>query len=140
MKGRRMRWREALGIALVLLGGGSAGSAGPAAAQGTETFSVKGLRTGKVTLYDCNKEQDKRRAVKDVTREQFVGPWPATRDPDSPLYLKVQVERVEYCVRAFAVDTDKTVTIQKDIECRAMVAGKQPKTGATRGVGEECAK
>jgi hypothetical protein len=139
MRGRGMRWREALGIAL-LLGGGGAGSASPAGAQGVETFSVKGLRTEKVTLYDCNKERDKRRAVKDVTREQFVGPWPATRDPDSPLYLRVQVERAEYCVRAFAVDTDKTVTIQKDIECRAMVAGKQPKTGATRGVGEECAK
>ena len=137
MRGRRMRWREALAIALVLVGGGGAGSA---AAQGNETFSVKGLRTDKVTLYDCNKEKDKRRAVKEVTRDKFVGPWPAIRDPDSPLYLKVQVEQVEYCVRAFAVDTDKAVTIQKDIECRAMVAGKQPKTGATRGVGEECGK
>lgn len=137
MRGRHVRWRETLAIALVLLGGGGAGSA---AAQGDETFSVKGLRTEKVTLYDCNKEKDKRKAVREVTREKFVGPWPATRDPDSPLYLKVQVERVEYCVRAFAVDTDKTVTIQKDIECRATVAGKQPKTGATRGVGEECGK
>lgn len=137
MKGRRERWREALGIALLL---GGAGSAGPAAAQGNETFSVKGLRTEKVTLYECNRERDKRKAVKDVTREKFVGTWPATRDPDSPLYLRVRVERVEYCVRAFSVDTDKTVTIQKDIECRAMVAGKQPKTGDTRGVGEECAK
>ncbi len=137
MRGRRMRWREALAVSLVLLGGGGAGLA---AAPGTETFSVKGLRTDKVTLYDCNKEKDKRRAVKEVTRDKFVGPWPAIRDPDSPLYLKVQVEQVEYCVRAFAVDTDKTVTIQKDMECRAMVAGKQPKTGATRGVGEECGK
>ena len=76
----------------------------------------------------------------EVAREDFKGPWPATRDPASPLYLRVQVEQVEYCVRAFAVDTDKTVTIQKDSECRATVAGKQPKTGATRGVGEECGK
>jgi hypothetical protein len=136
MRGRPMRWREALGIALLL-----AGAAAPAAmAQGTDAFSVKGLRTAKVTLYDCNKEKDKRQAIRDVTRDKFVGPWPAIRDPDSPLYLKVQVDQMEYCVRAFAVETDRTVTIQKDIECRAMVAGKQPKTGATRGVGEECGK
>ena len=132
MRGRRMRWREALGI-LLLLGG--AGVAPPAAAE-EETFSVKGLRTEKVTLYDCNKEKDKRKAVKDVTRKDFRGPWAATRDPASPLFLKVQVEREEYCVRAFSVETDRTVAIEKGVECNAMVAGKQPKTGATRGVGE----
>lgn len=134
--GRRRMWgREALGIAL-LLWGTSTGSA--AAAE--ETWMVKGLRTEKVTLYDCNPDRDKRKPQIDVSRKDFKGPWVATRDPASPLYLKVQVERVEYCVRAFAVETDKTVTIQKDMECRAMVAGKQPKTGATRGVGEECPK
>jgi hypothetical protein len=136
MRGRRMRWREALGIALLL---GGAGTAAPAAAQGTEIFSVKGLRTEKVTLYDCNPEKDKRKAVKDVARKDFRGPWLATRDSASPLYLKVQVDQEEYCVRAFAVETDRTVEIQKGVECNAMVAGKQPKTGATRGVGE-CAK
>ncbi len=96
---------------------------------------MKGLRTEKVTLYDCNKEKDKRKAVKDVTRKDFRGPWPATRDPASPLYLKVQVERTEYCVRAFAVETDKTVAIEKDMECRAMVAGQaaQDRRHARRG-------
>jgi hypothetical protein len=131
-----MRWREALGIALLL--GGTA-SAAPVAAQRSETFSVKGLRTEKVTLYDCNREMDKRKAVKDVAKKDFRGSWSATRDPASPLYLKVQVDREEYCVRAFAVETDRTVEIQKGVECNAMVAGKQPKTGATRGVGE-CGK
>lgn len=129
MRARSTRWREALGIALLLAG------AGPAAAA-EETFSVKGLRTEKVTLYDCNPERDKRKAQKDVAKKDFRGAWPATRDPASPLYLKVQVDREEYCVRAFAVETDKPVKIEKDGECRAMVAGKQPKTGATRGVGE----
>jgi hypothetical protein len=128
-----MQWRETLGIALLL--GGT--SAGPGAAA-EETWTVKGLRTEKVTLYDCHPDRDKRKPQMDVARKDFKGPWVATRDPASPLYLRVQVERVEYCVRAFAVDTDKPVTIQKDMECRAMVAGKQPKTGATRGVGEEC--
>jgi hypothetical protein len=130
MRGRRVRWREALGIALLVLGG--VGFA-PAA---EETFSVKGLRTEKVTLYDCNPEKDKRKAVKDVARKDFQGAWPATRDPASSLYLRVLVDRDEYCVRAFAVETDRTVTIGRDSQCGAMVAGKQPKTGATRGVGE----
>jgi hypothetical protein len=131
MRGRRMRWCEALGIAL-LLGGPSAA---PAAAA-EETWSVKGLRTEKVTLYDCNPDRDKRKPQMDVTRRDFKGPWVATRDPASPLYLKVQVDRAEYCVRAFAVDTEKPVAIERDRECGAMVAGKLPKTGATRGVGE----
>jgi hypothetical protein len=125
-----MRWRDTLGIVLIL-----AGSAGPAAA---ETFNVKGLRTEKVTLYDCNPDKDKRRAQTEVTRKDFGPGWPATRDPASPLYLKVQVNGGEYCVRAFAVETDRPVAIQKDAECGAMIAGKQPKTGAIRGVGEEC--
>lgn len=128
---RRMRWREALGIAL-LLGGASAG---PAAAA-EESWTVKGLRTEKVTLYDCNPDRDKRKPQMDVARKDFKGPWMATRDPASPLYLKVQVDRVEYCVRAFAVETEKPVVIDRDRECGAMVAGKLPKTGATRGVGE----
>jgi hypothetical protein len=41
-------------------------------------------------------------------------------------------------VRAFAVQTDRPVKIDKDAECGAMIAGKQPKTGAIRGVGEKC--
>jgi hypothetical protein len=126
-----VRWREGLGIALLL---GSASAAPAVAAE--ETWTVKGLRTEKVTLYDCNPDRDKRQPQMDVTRKDFKGPWVATRDPASPLYLKVQVDRVEYCVRAFAVDTDKPVAIERDRECGAMVAGKLPKTGATRGVGE----
>ncbi len=132
MRGRRMRWREALGIALLL--GTSAAPAG----AGEETWTVKGLRTEKVTLYDCNPDRDKRKPQMEVTRKDFKGPWVASRD-SSPLYLKVRVDGAEYCVRAFAVDTEKPVAIERDRECGAMVAGKQPKTGATRGVGE-CAR
>ncbi|HEY7869996.1 MAG TPA: hypothetical protein VIF59_12255 [Methylomirabilota bacterium] len=127
-----MRWREALGIGLLLAGADAAGA--------QETFTVKALRTEKVTLYDCNPEKDKRKPQREVARKDFQGGWPATRDPASSLYLKVQVDRTEYCVRAFSVETDRTVTIEKDQECGAMVAGKQPKTGATRGVGEKCSR
>jgi hypothetical protein len=58
-----MRWREALGIALLLWGT----SAGPAAAA-EESWTVKGLRTEKVTLYDCNPDRDKRKPQMDVAR------------------------------------------------------------------------
>lgn len=132
MKARSILRLEATVVALL------AASAGTAWAQ--EAFTVKGLRTDKVTLYDCNPDKEKRKPQEEVTKEKFSGPWPATRDPSSPLYLKVQVGKKEHCVRAFAVDTDKPVTIKKDQECGTMVAGRQLKTGATRGVGEECPK
>ena len=130
MRPRSIRLPEALALALLLAGAGTA--------RAQEVFSVKGLRTEKVTLYDCNPEKEKRKPQKEVAKQDFRGPWSATRDPSSPLYLKVQVDKHEYCVRAFAVETDKPVTNQKDKECGAMVAGREPKTGATRGVGEGC--
>lgn len=130
MTRRPMRWRDALGFTLAL-----SAVAAPVAA---ETFSVTALRTEKVTLYDCNPDKDKRKAQAEVDRKSFVPAWPATRDPVSPLYLKVHANGGEYCVRAFAVQTDRPVRIEKDAECGAMVAGKQPKTGAIRGVGEKC--
>ena len=113
-----MRWRDALVIGLLLAGADAAGA--------QEAFMVKALRTEKVTLYDCNPEKDKRKPQREVARKDFEGGWLATRDPASSLYLKVQVDRTE--------------TIEKDQECGAMVAGKQPKTGATRGVGEKCSR
>lgn len=130
MRARSIRLPEATVVALLLAGAGTGWA--------QETFNVKGLRTDKVTLYDCNSEKEKRKPQREVAKKDFRGPWSATRDPSSPLYLKVQVDKSEYCVRAFAVETDKPVTIQKDKECGAMVAGRQLKTGATRGVGEEC--
>jgi len=130
MRARSIRLPEATVVALLLAGAGTAWA--------QETFNVKGLRTDKVTLYDCNPDKEKRRPQREVAKKDFRGSWSATRDPSSTLYLKVRVDKSEYCVRAFAVETDKPVTIQKDKECGAMVAGRQLKTGATRGVGEEC--
>ena len=130
MRTRSIRLPEAAVVALFL--------ACAATAWAQETFSVKGLRTDKVTLYDCNPEKDKRKPQREIAKKDFQGSWPATRDPSSPLYLKVEVDKREYCIRAFAVETDKPVAAQKDKECGAMVAGRQMKTGATRGVGEGC--
>lgn len=62
-------------------------AAGPAAAA-EESWTVKGLRTEKVMLYDCNPDRDKRKPLMDVARKDFKGPWVATRDPASPLYLQ----------------------------------------------------
>jgi hypothetical protein len=91
-----------------------------------------------VTLYDCNPKKDKTKPQREVAKKDFKGSWPATRDPSSPVYLKVQVDKSEYCVRAFAVEADKPVTALRDNECGAMVAGRQMMTGATRSVGERC--
>jgi hypothetical protein len=41
-------------------------------------------------------------------------------------------------VKAFAVETDRAVPVAKDEECNTRVAGRPPKTGAVRGVGEGC--
>ena len=113
MRTRNLRRLEATVVALLVA------CAGTTWAQ--ETFSVKGFRTEKVTLYDCNPDKEKRKPQREVARSDFRGPWSASRDPSSPLYLKVQVDKSEYCVRAFAVETDKPVTIKKDQIGRAHV-------------------
>ena len=104
MRRRRVRWREALGVALLL-----GASAGPAAPQGSETFSVKGLRTEKVTLYDCNQDKDKRKAVKDVARvlripAQAAEPAQAAASPAIPPRRSTSgcrwIERSTACARS----------------------------------------
>jgi hypothetical protein len=101
-------------------------------------FNVTGLRTDRLALHECG--PDKKKTDIEFTKTTFSGPWPATADPTSPLYLRVQVKGHEYCVKSFAVSTDKAVAVTKDAECKAMIAGRQQKTGATRGVGEGCPK
>ena len=63
--------------------------------------------------------------------------WPVTPDDkvDESL-LRVKVDGADYCVRLYAVETDKAVSATA--ECGALVAANQPRSGATRGVGEEC--
>jgi hypothetical protein len=105
--------------------------AGSAAAQ---DFNITGLRTDPVMLYrDCKMDQ----AVA-ITKQQFQGPWPARKDPTSSLYFHLVRDGVPYCVKAFSVSTDQTVKVDRDSECGARIAGRPPKTGAVRGVGEGC--
>ena len=125
MRERRVRWRpEIAGVVLLVL-------AGSAWAQ---EFNITGLRTDSVTLYrDCKMDQGV-----PISKQQFQGPWPARKDPGSTLYFHVVRDGVKYCVKAFSVWTDQTVKVDKDSECGAKVAGRPPKTGAVRGVGEGC--
>ena len=102
----------------------------PAAAQ--EVWQVTKLRTSKVTLYDCADGSKK----KDVAQKEFQAPWPVTSGPTEAGLLVVKVDGADYCVRAYAVETNKTIAAKSD--CGALVAVNQPKSGATRGVGEDC--
>lgn len=113
---------------------------GPAWAQAGPAFNVTGLRTNTVTLYrvalneECKADPT---AQLTVSRGEFQGPWAATQDK-SPLFLRVSRNNEVYCVKAFSVQTDKTVRVEKDAECGAKVAGRPPKSAAVRGVGEGC--
>src|SRR5215510_10915689 len=109
----------------------------PGASWAQEQFNVKAFRTNRVDLYDCG--ADKKKTGQELTKAGFSGPLPATMEPSSPLYLRVQVNGEQYCVKAFAVQTDKVITVP-DKECGTRVAGKEMKTGATRGIGQGCGR
>ena len=69
------------------------------------------------------------------SRGQFKDPWPVLdRSPQG--LLQVQVGDRKVWVRGYAVETDVPFRINAD--CGAVVASRQPRVGATRGVGEEC--
>jgi len=103
-----------------------------AAAQGAS--QVTKLRTPKVTLFDCATGAKKT----DVAQKDFQGPWPVTGQPTADGLLPVKVKDETACVRVYAVETDKVITTSSD--CNAVVAANQPKSAATRGVGEDCKK
>lgn len=138
MKRRPERWREAV-VAAVALAGATAGWTPGVSAQGTpgpETFNIVGLRMSKVTLYrDCSMEKGVSLSREDLEKRK---PWRATNDAKSAVYYWVKMDGGDYCVKAFAVETDRPVPVVKDEECRTRVAGRPPKTGAVRGVGESC--
>ena len=138
MRGRRLgRWRKGLGAGLVLTAAVAAAPP-PLAAQGTptESFNIVGLRMSKVTLYrECAMDKGVSISREDVEKRK---PWRATADPKTSVYYWVKMDGADYCVKAFAVETDRAVPVAKDEECRTRVAGRPPKTGAVRGVGENC--
>jgi hypothetical protein len=130
MKMRYLLRVEAIGALLLLVT--------PAVSRAQEQqFNVKAFRTDRVDLLDCG--VDKKKTGQELTRTGFSGSLPATMEPSSPLYLRVYVNGQQYCVKAFAVQTDKVITIP-DKECGTRVAGKPVNTGVTRGVGEGCGR
>ena len=138
MTRRIERWREAA-VAALVLAGASVAEAPAVSAQatpGTETFNIVGLRMNKVTLYkDCSMDKGVAFSREDLEKRK---PWRATNDAKTAVYYWVKLDGGDYCVKAFAVETDRVVPVVKDEECRTRVAGRPPKTGAVRGVGESC--
>jgi hypothetical protein len=100
-----------------------------------EATKVTKLRTEKVTLYDCAEGAKKT----EYARKDFVGDWPIVKGgaPERGGLLRVQVGGQQYCVRPYAVETDKPVSVSA--KC-AVIGGSQQKSAATRGIGEGCSK
>jgi hypothetical protein len=117
-------------IVLVVLG-----LAGGAAAQ--TGIQVTKLRTSKVTIFKC----DSGAREGDSTESRFGPlPWPVEDEElTNAGLIKVRVGGGTFCVRAYAVETNKALALPK-VDCNAAVAAVQPRSGATRGVGQECPK
>ena len=127
---RSLRGSAAVLAALVL--------AAPAAAWAQDGVKVLRLRTEKVPLYDC---ADSAKRKLEFARKDFQGSWPVVADGGAATpsgFLRVQVGAEQYCVRAYAVETDKPIAASS--ECGAVVASAQQKSAATRGLGSECKK
>jgi len=98
-----------------------------------DTVQVVSLRTERVALYD----KPNGAKAGEVSRDQFKGPWLVlTTSPEG--FLQVDVGGKTYWVRPYAVETNRPVRAGAD--CGGVVAAREPKAGATRGVGEECKK
>jgi hypothetical protein len=123
----------ASGVALALVGSSMtpARAQTPAPAQGPAR--VVKLRIDNVALCDKPNGKD----CRPYARGQFKDPWPVVGRSDEG-FLQVQVEGATYWVRGYAVETDTPFRVGAD--CDAVVASRQPKVGATRGIGEECKK
>jgi hypothetical protein len=71
----------------------------------------------------------------DLGKEFAAWPIDPTKEVEAGL-LPVTVDGKPYCVRVYSVETDKAITATS--ECGALVAANQPKSAATRGVGDDC--
>jgi len=130
-----MRWQLPVAVIVLLAAG---------AVWADEELSVVKLRTDKVALYDCKSGT----RTDYVPSEEFVdqskdrhGPWKASQGASgTPAagFLQVGVKGRQYCVKPWEVLTNKRVSV--DADCDAVVAATQPKSAATRGVGENCPK
>ena len=131
---RAMRWQLPV-AGIVLLAAG--------AVWADEALSVVKLRTNQVALYDCKSGTKKidLSSTDFSSSKELHGPWKASQGASgTPAagFLQVDVNGQQYCVKPYAVETNKRVSVNAD--CNAVVAATQPKSAATRGVGEGCPK
>jgi hypothetical protein len=131
MKGRLLAARRIATVSLLV---GSWLLAPPAGAE--QQYEIRKLRDEKVALYECD---DVTKPALQYPRERFQAPWMATKDPDKPMFFRVEVDGATYCVKAHMVETAAPVPATKSgTECKP---GKQPpRAGFTRGMGEGCNK
>jgi hypothetical protein len=101
------------------------------------------LRTSKVTLFSCTAEEQQgiqgtfAADNKEVARSEARPGWPVlSAGPSKAGRLVVKVGEELYCVRAYAVETNAAISAEAD--CGTMVAAAQPRSGATRGLGNNC--
>jgi len=128
----RLRNLVPLASALTLAFVGSAPIALHGQTPGLNNARVVKLRIKEVALCDAPNSTN----CVPFSRSNFNDPWPVLSQ--SPLgFLEVQLDNGKRAwVRTYAVETDIPFRIPAD--CGAVVAARQPKVGATRGVGEEC--
>jgi hypothetical protein len=129
-KERRMRARLQVNLYDLILTLLLSGVCGAVWAQ--PDLKVIKLRTEKVALLDCENDPKKR----EFERAKFQGPWAVHES--KPGLLAVTLEGTRCWVKAYAVETNKPVDVRA--ECGAVVAEKQPRSAATRGIGEGCEK
>jgi hypothetical protein len=100
-------------------------------ARADDAAQVRSLRVDKLPLYD----RPNGTKAAEITRDKFKGPWPIVgKSPEG--FLQVDVEGNRYWIRPYAVETDQPV--RTSVDCGGVIASREPKSGATRGVGEEC--
>jgi len=109
--------------------------AGTGSSASAEELQVTKIRGESVDLFRCD---DLSRSVRPVSQREFRGPWPAMKEPDNPMFLRVVVDGDRYCVKAHLVEANTTIPATSAAgECQPK-GGKQPKPGFSRGVGEGC--
>jgi len=110
-------------------------------AAAADELQITNLRGNSVDLFGCD---DLSKSVWRVSQSEFRGPgkfrgpWPATKEPDKPMFLRVVVNGDRYCVKAYLVEANTPVpATSAGGECQPK-GGKQSKPAFSRGVGEGC--
>lgn len=128
-----IRWMVVIWAMVTVAVTGSSASA--------DELQVTKIRGDSIDLFSCD---DLSQSVWQVSQREFQGPgkfrgpWPATKKPDKPMFLRVVVDGDGYCVKAYLVEANTTIPATSAAgECKSK-GGKQPKPGFSRGVGEGC--